>query len=577
MTKEKERMEAFWHSTSHVMADAVKRLRPNAKLAIGPAIDEGFYYDFDTEPFTPKDLEKIEAEMYKIIKQNLEFKHIFLKRKEAEKLLKDQPYKLELLSEIKGNKISFYKHGEFIDLCSGPLIKNTGEIKAVKLLSTAGAYWRGDSSKPMLQRIYGISFASESEMKDFLKRREEAAKRDHVKLGKELDLFAIYPEIGSGLPIWTPKGAIIRQVIEDFWKAEHRKKGYFYVYTPHIGKISLWKTSGHLQFYKDYLYPPMQLDNEEFMMKPMNCPFHIYIYKSKQRSYKELPIKYCELGTVYRKELSGTLHGLGRVRGFTQDDAHIICTPEQAEEEIEKLLDIVFFFLKTFGFNNFKADLSVRDPKNKSKYLGTDKMWALAEKSLEKALKKKKINYKVAEGEAVFYGPKIDIKLFDSLGREWQCSTIQFDFNLPEKFNIEYIGEDNQKHRAIMIHRAMLGSLERFFSILIEHYAGAFPTWLSPIQVKIMTLTDKNIKYAQKIENMLKELDIRVETDYSSTTIQSKIRDSQMEKIPYMIVIGKKEEENNTIAVRTRDGKVKYGIKIDDFIKDLQKEIQEKK
>lgn len=569
--------EAFWHSTSHVLADAVKKLRPNAKLAIGPSIEQGFYYDFDTEPFTQEDIENIEQEMSKIIKQDLEFRRIFLKRKEAEKLLASEPYKLELLKEIKGDKISFYQHGSFIDLCAGLHIKRTSQIKAFKLLNTAGAYWRGDASKPMLQRIYGISFPSSEQLKEFLIKKEEAEKRDHVKLGKELNLFAIYPAIGSGLPIWTPKGAMIRSIIEEFWIKEHRKKGYQQVYTPHIGKLTLWKTSGHWEFYKDYLYPPMKLENEDFLIKPMNCPFHVHIYKSEQRSYKELPIKYCELGTVYRKELSGALHGLTRVRGFTQDDAHVICTPEQLEEEIEKLIDIVFFFLKIFGFKDFKADLSVRDPKNKAKYLGPDKMWNLAEKTLEKALKSKKLKYRRAEGEAVFYGPKIDIKLFDSLGREHQCSTIQIDFNLPEKFNLEYVGEDNSKHRAVMIHRAMLGSLERFFGILIEHYAGAFPLWLSPIQVKLLTLTDDNIKYAKKIEQQLKEAEIRVETDFSPATIQSKIRNAQLEKVPFTIVIGEKEEKAGTLAIRTRDNKVKYGIKTEDFLKQIKKEIGEKK
>ncbi len=570
-------MEAFWHSTSHVLADAVLKVRPKAKLAIGPAIDQGFYYDFDTTPFNPEDLKKIEKEMQKIINQNLEFKHLIKKRKDAEKLLKGNKYKLELLKEIKGDKINFYQHGDFLDMCAGPHIKNTSQIKAVKLLNTAGAYWRGDSTKPMLQRIYGISFSSPKEMRIYLQKLEEAAKRDHVKLGKELELFTISPEVGSGLPLWQPKGAAVRSVIEDFWIKEHAKWGYHRVYTPHIGKLTLWKTSGHWNFYQDSLYPPMKLENEDFLIKPMNCPFHLYIYKTKQHSYRELPMKYCELGTVYRKELSGALHGLTRVRGFTQDDAHVICAPEQMQEEVEKLLDMVFFFLKTYGFKDFKAVLSVRDPKNKKKYLGSDKMWNLAEKTLEKALKKKKVDHTIEEGEAVFYGPKIDIKLNDSLDREWQTSTIQVDFNLPEKFDIQYMAEDNKKHRAVMIHRAMLGSLERFFAILIEHYGGAFPTWLAPVQAKLLTFTDRNIKYAKKVEEKLREQGIRIETDFSSTTVQSKVREASLQKIPFILNVGDKEEKAGTLAVRTRDNKVKFGVKIDDFIKHIKEEIEKKK
>lgn len=570
-------MEAFWHSSSHMLADAVLKIRPKAKLAIGPAIDQGFYYDFDTAPFTQEDLTKIENEMQKIASQDLKFEHKLVSKKEAEKLLKGNKYKLELLKDIKDSKIGFYKHGNFIDMCAGPHIKSTNQIKAVKLLSTSGAYWRGDSTKPMLQRIYGITFPSPKEMRIFTQKREEAAKRDHVKLGKELELFLISPDVGSGLPLWTPKGAAVRSVIEEFWIKEHAKLGYQRVYTPHIGKLGLWKTSGHWQFYKDSLYPPMKLDNEEFMLKPMNCPFHVQIYKAKQHSYRELPIRYCELGTVYRKELSGTLHGLTRVRGFTQDDAHVICTPEQMLKEIEKMLEVVLFFLKAYGFKEFRAALSVRDPKDKKKYQGSDKMWDIAESTLEKALKKMKMDYTIEEGEAVFYGPKIDIKLKDSIDREWQTSTIQVDFNLPEKFDVQYIGKDNQKHRAVMIHRAMLGSLERFFAILIEHYAGAFPTWLAPTQVKVISLTDKNQKYAKKIEEMLREEELRVEPDYSQTTVQSKIREAQLAKIPYMLVIGDKEEKAGTLAVRTRQGKVKYGVKTEEFIKQIKEEIKNKR
>jgi len=578
MTNKKEGLSAFWHSTSHIMADAVKRLWPNVKLAIGPAIEEGFYYDFDKkEPFTPEDLEKIEKEMQKIVKENSEFKQIFLERKEAEKLLKNEPYKLELLKEIPDKKVSFYQHGKFTDLCSGPLVKSTGQINALKLLRIAGAYWKGDSSRIMLQRIYGISFSSKQELDEFLKQREEAEKRDHSRLGRELELFGVFPDVGSGLVHWLPKGAAIRQVIEDFWKTEHRKAGYQYVYTPHIGKIGLWKTSGHWQFYKDYLYPPMKLDEEDFLVKPMNCPFHVQIYKMKQRSYKELPIKFCELGTVYRRELSGTLHGLTRVRGFTQDDAHIFCTPKQLGSEINNVLDFSLYMLKSFGFKEYNIELAVRDPKNKEKYLGSDEIWKIAEQALESALKKHKLDYKRAEGEAVFYGPKIDIKLVDSIGRAWQCSTIQVDFNFPEKFDLTYIGEDNQKHRVVMVHRALLGSLERFFGILIENYAGNFPAWLAPVQVKILTITDNNTNYSRKIENQLKDTGLRVETDYEATTVQLKIRNAQLEKVPYMIVIGDKEEKSGTLAVRTRDGKVKYGVKPEDFLKEICREIELKK
>ncbi|MBN1160895.1 MAG: threonine--tRNA ligase, partial [Dehalococcoidales bacterium] len=471
------------HSASHVMAEAVLSIFPDAKFAIGPAIEDGFYYDFDLpRTLTPEDLPIIEKNMGEIVKANLPFKHREITKAEAKKLFSKQPYKLELIEEIADDKVGVYEQGNFIDLCRGPHVKSTGEIKAFKLTSIAGAYWRGDEHNAMLQRIYGVAFGSQKELDDYLARLEEAKKRDHRKLGKDLDLFLIPEEIGGGLVIYTPKGGRIRTAAEDFWRQEHFANGYEILYTPHIGLSKLWEKSGHLDFYKDDMYAPMIIDEQEYYLKPMNCPFHMLVYKSQTRSYRDLPLRWAELGTVYRYERSGVLSGLMRVRGFTQDDAHIICTPEQMNSEVSEVLRFSLYMLKTFGFKDFKVYLSTRP----ADAIGDEKRWQDAQEALRRVIEENKLKYEVDEGGGAFYGPKIDIKIEDALGREWQATTIQFDFNEPERFDMVYVGADGQEHRPYMIHRALLGAWERFFGLLIEHYAGAFPTWLAPVQVKII-------------------------------------------------------------------------------------------
>src|SRR3989344_4147813 len=479
--------KAFWHSTSHILADAVKRLWPDVKLGIGPAIDEGFYYDFSKkEPFIEADLAKIESMMKKITKEDKLFKEVFMARKEAEKFLKDEPYKLDLLKDFPGNKVSFHQHGNFIDLCISPVVKSTGQIKAFKLLNIAAAYWRGDSTKPQLQRIYGISFPDKEQLDNFTKMREEAEKRDHKKLGKQLGLFTFSDLVGPGIPLFTPKGEIIRYEIEKFIRELQTKAGYQHVWTGHIAKAAIYKKSGHIPIYKKNLFPPMKYENEEYILKPMNCPSHIQLYASQARSYRDLPLRFCEFATLYRHEESGAVSGLVRVRSLTQDDCHVFCRPDQVQEEIAKVLDLIKIALKTFGLNDYWIRLSLRDQKNKRKYLGDDKVWAAAESALKQSLQKSKIAFKSAEGEAAFYGPKMDLMVKDALGREWQLSTIQLDFNQPERFNLEYAGEDNKPHLPVMIHRAVIGSTERFMGVLIEQYAGAFPLWLTPIPEKLL-------------------------------------------------------------------------------------------
>ena len=567
-------LQTLRHSASHVLAQAVLQMFPDAKLGIGPAIEDGFYYDFDLpRTLIPEDLPILEEKMRKIIKANLEIKQEKLSQKKALEFLKKikQPYKLELAKEIPDKELSFYRQGDFVDLCAGPHIDSTGEIKAFKLLKIAGAYWRGSEKKPMLQRIYGTAFYSKKELDEFLKMREEAEKRDHKKMGQKLNLFSISEEIGSGLPIWHPNGAIIREQIENFWKEEHKNKGYEYVYSPHIGKLDLWKRSGHWDFYRENMYSPIKIENKEYLLKPMNCLFHIFIFQSKLRSYKELPIRYCELGTVYRYERSGVLHGLTRVRGFTQDDAHIFCAPEQLEEEIINVIKFADFMMKTFNFK-YKVYLSTRPEKS----LGTDKDWKIATKSLENALKKTKTSYDIDPGEGIFYGPKIDIKLEDSIDREWQGPTIQVDFNFPEKFNVNYIDKKGRKKKVIMVHRTVLGSMERFIGCLIEHFSGAFPIWLSPIQVKILNVGKAHEKYALQIKEELEKNNIRAEIDLENKTMGKKIRDAELQKIPYMLVVGDKEMKEKTINVRNRQGK-QTEEKIDKFIKDICAEIKEKK
>jgi threonyl-tRNA synthetase len=569
----KEALEVLRHTASHLLAQAVKELFPEAKLGIGPAIEEGFYYDIYYErPFTEEDLKSLEKKIKELIKRNLPLERKELTKDEAKELFSKlkEDFKLELIEELPDSKVSIYTQGEFIDLCKGPHLLSTGQVKAFKLLSVSGAYWRGNEKNPMLWRIYGTAFFKDEDLESYLYWLEEVKKRDHRKLGKELELFTIEEDIGPGLVIWLPKGALVRKIIEDLWKEEHLKRGYHLVYTPHIALRDLWKTSGHLDYYSENMFPPMELENRAYQLKPMNCPFHIYIYNQKRRSYREFPIRLCELGTVYRYERSGVLHGLLRVRGFTQDDAHIFCREDQLEEELIQVLDLVIYFLTLFGFKEYQIFLSTRP----EKFVGDPLIWDRAEEALKKALEIKGLSYEIDPGEGVFYGPKIDLKIKDVLGRFWQCSTIQVDFNLPERFNLVYIGEDNQFHRPIMIHRALLGSLERFFGVLIEHYGGAFPFWLSPVQIKVMTLTDRNIPYAEKIFQELIKAGFRVEKDFRPEKINYKIRSAQLEKIPYMVIIGDKEEMSQTISVRKRSGEVIQNIKLSDFMENLQKENQ---
>jgi threonyl-tRNA synthetase len=570
------KLEKLRHSTAHVMAQAVKRLYPETLVTIGPAIENGFYYDFDREePFKPEDLQKIEKLMHEIVKENFPVVRSELNKEEALKFFegKGEKYKKELITEIEDEEVSIYTQGEFADLCRGPHVGSTGDIKSFKLLSVAGSYWRGDENNKMLQRIYGTAFYSRKDLGEYLDNLEEAKKRDHRKLGKELDLFHVDEEIGSGLILWHPKGALVRTIIEDFWRKEHYKNGYQILYSPHIARAHLWETSEHLNFYKENMYSPMDIDGTDYIVKPMNCPFHIKIYNSRLRSYRELPFRWAELGTVYRYEKTGVLHGLLRVRGFTQDDAHIFCRSDQLPEEISKALDFTIFILRSFGFEEYQIYLSTKP----DKFVGSEESWEKATTALKGALDKSGMAYEIDAGEGVFYGPKIDVKIKDSLGRAWQCSTIQVDFNLPERFKISYIGEDGQPHQPIMIHRALMGSLERFFGCLIEHFAGAFPTWLAPVQVRILTITDNHIKYAEEISEFLKKDGIRVELDSRNEKVGFKIREAQTSKIPYMLIIGDKEIKDKEVAVRKRKEKKTETMDSEDFLSKLNKEIISKK
>jgi threonyl-tRNA synthetase len=570
-----EGKQVYWHSTSHVMAAAVKRLFPAVKVTIGPAIDEGFYYDFDVEkPFTEDDLVKIEAEMEKVIKDNLPFKREEMTAEEAKKMFAamGENYKVEIINDLKVKDVSIYRLGEFIDLCRGPHVNYSKKIKAFKLMKVAGAYWRGDEHNKMLQRIYGISFPKKEMLEEYLKNIEEAKQRDHRKLGRELDLFSTHDEFGPGLIYWHPKGGLIRKVMEDFWRDEHLKNGYDILYTPHIAKLTLWETSGHTGFYKQNMFATMNIDEEEYQLKPMNCPFHILIYKNSPKSYRDLPLRWCELGTVYRYEKSGVLHGLMRVRGFTQDDAHIFCAEGQIEDEIIRVIEFVTFILKTFGFDSYEVYLSTRP----EKYVGELSQWEKAESALKTALEKTKLKYVVDPGEGVFYGPKIDIKIKDALNRTWQCSTIQVDFQMPDRFDVVYTGADNKDHRAIMIHRALLGSFERFFGVLIEHYKGAFPVWLSPVQVSVLTITDRSDAYAKEILKKLKDAGVRAALDDANEKIGAKIRNATMQKVPYMLVIGDKEAEGGTVSVRLRTGQETKGMVFEEFLKNVLDKIKNK-
>jgi len=574
--KLKKDLETLRHSCSHIMAQAVSELFPDVKFAIGPPIADGFYYDFDKkEPFTPQDLERITERMKEIIEKNYPFIRSEKTREEALKFFRQrsEKYKVELLQEIDDAKVTFYEQGGFVDLCRGPHVKSTDEVKYFKLLSVAGAYWRGDEKRERLQRIYGTAFFTQEELDRYLYLLEEAKKRDHRKLGVELDLFSMHERAGAGLIYWHPKGSRIRKVIEDFWEGEHLKNGYELVDTPHIARIDLWETSGHTNFYREYMYSPMDIEGKDYIIKPMNCPGHILIYKTKVRSYRDLPIRWAELGTVYRYERSGVLHGLLRVRGFTQDDAHIFCRPEQLEDEIVGVIKFVLFMLKTFGFSNYDVALSTRP----EKYVGTLESWEKATDALKKALEKVGLAYAVNPGEGVFYGPKVDIKIRDSLGRAWQCSTIQVDFNLPERFDISFIDASGQHRRPIMIHRALLGSLERFFGVLIEHYGGAFPVWLAPVQVTVLTITDSQVEYGRKVYERLKEKSIRMETNFDNEKIDKKIRNAQLQKIPYMLIVGNREVESETVSVRRRDQKDLGPLKVDKFIENILEEIESKK
>ena len=570
---EDRNLETMRHSAAHVMAEAVQSFFPDAKFGIGPAISDGFYYDFDLpRPLVPDDLAAISAKMEEIIASDSPFTSREVTKEEARKLFAGQPYKLELIAEIPDELVSLYQQGTFIDLCRGPHVASTGEIKAFKLRSIAGAYWRGDEHRPMLQRIYGIAFDTEEALSEHLKKLDEAARRDHRRLGKELDLFSINEQAGPGLVCWHPKGAVIRRIIEDFWKEEHTKRGYDIVYTPHIAKLDLWKTSGHWEFYRDYLYSPMEVEGEEYIIKPMNCLFHILIYKTKLRSYRELPLRYAELGTVYRYERSGVLHGLSRVRGFTQDDAHIFCRSRQLEDEIVAVLDLALFMIDTFGFTNYRVLLSTRP----QKYAGTTEMWARATETLAQALERQKIAYNIDSGEGVFYGPKIDIKFEDAVGRAWQGPTIQVDFNLPQRFGVTYIGEDGQEHSVVMVHRTVLGSMERFLASLIEHYGGAFPVWLAPVQVAVIPVADRHLDYAYKLATELKNERVRVQVDDRQETVNQKIRQAQLSKIPYMLVIGDKEATASTVSVRLLSGKQRADLPFTSFKESLSKAIIDK-
>ena len=576
--EDKEGKYVFWHSSAHLMAQAIKRIFPQAKLGIGPPIEDGFYYDIELDrPITPEDFEKIEKEMARIVEEDYPIIRKVLPREKALEFFKQihEDLKIELINDLPEDEvITAYSQGEFTDLCRGPHLVSTGKIgKNFKLLSVAGAYWRGDEKNKMLQRVYATSYPKKKMLEEHLHRIEEAKKRDHRKLGKQLDLFSIQESIGNGLILWHPKGARVRRIMEEFWINEHYKHGYELVYTPHVAKLQLWETSGHTGFYRENMFPPMVMDDVEYQLKPMNCPFHITIYKSHLRSYRDLPMRFAEFGTVYRYERSGVLHGLMRVRGFTQDDAHIFCTPEQLTDEIVKVLDLVVYILQTFGFNEYDVYLSTRP----EKYVGTLENWDAATNALQNALEVKGLEYEIDPGEGVFYGPKIDIKIRDVLGRSWQCSTVQVDFNLPERFDMEYIGEDGKPHRPIMVHRALFGSLERFFGILIEHYAGAFPLWLAPVQVTLLPIADRHHNYAHRIYQELRNANVRVELDTRNEKVGFKIREAEVNKIPYMVIIGDKEVENQTLSVRHKGEGDLGSMTLDEFRDRLLHEIKLKK
>jgi threonyl-tRNA synthetase len=563
LSQEENRLDTMRHSASHVMAGAVQELFPEARFAIGPPIEDGFYYDFDLpRPLTPEDLPRIEEVMRRAIAAGHPFHREEMTREEARKLFAGQPYKLELLDEIPDEQVSIYRHGDFVDLCRGPHLATTGEVKTFKLLSTSGAYWRGDERRPMLQRIYGTAFETDQELQDYLHRLEEAQQRDHRKLGRELDLVSLQEAVGPGLVLWHPKGGLVRHLIESFWREEHLKRGYDLVYSPHIARAELWRISGHLEMYREFLYSPIDIDGQQYILKPMNCPFHIMMYKSRLRSYRELPLRWAELGTVYRYERSGVLHGLARVRGFTQDDAHIFCRPDQLQDEVVGVLELARFMLSTFGFQEYDVLLATRP----EKFVGTEEVWEQSTAALRGALETLGQTYTEDPGEGVFYGPKIDIKLKDALGRGWQGPTTQVDFNLPQRFEVTYTGEDGQEHTAVMVHRTVLGSMERFMATLIEHYKGAFPVWLAPVQAVIIPIADRHLEHAHQVESRLREASLRAHVDTRPERMNQKIRLAQLEKVPYMLVVGDREAEAGAVSLRLRSGEDRGQLPVEDFI-----------
>ena len=577
------------HSAAHVMAQAVLEIFPEGKFAIGPPIEDGFYYDFDLpRPLTPEDLEVIEKRMREIIVGDFEFEKKVLDAKEAKQIFADQPYKLELIEGLEEGgfdeygepleekpEISIYTHDQFVDLCRGPHVDNTGSINpdAIKLMNVAGAYWRGDENRPMLQRIYGTAWESADDLEQYLWKLEEAKKRDHRNLGKELDLFSVNEDVGPGLILWHPKGGMVRKLAEDYCMEEHEKGGYDFVYSPHIGKAHLWETSGHLDWYQENMYSPLDIEGQEYYLKPMNCPFHVQIYKSKIRSYRDLPLRFAEWGTVYRYERSGVLHGLLRVRGFTQDDAHLFCRPDQMPEEIDRVLDFSLSILRAFGFRDFQAYLATRNPE---KAAGSPEQWEAPTEALRNALDRAGIAYQIDEGEATFYGPKIDLKVRDALSREWQLTTIQFDFTLPERFDLAFVGEDGQEHRPYMIHRALLGSMERFMGVLIEHFAGAFPVWLAPTQAVLIPIADRHFEYAGEVAEKLRDFGLRVEVDTRGERMNAKIRDAQNQKIPYMLVVGDREVEGEAVSVRLRSEENLGAMPVRSFIERAKDDIRKR-
>ncbi|HEX9119301.1 MAG TPA: threonine--tRNA ligase [Terriglobales bacterium] len=579
--RDPEALQVYRHSSAHLMAAAVLELFPETKLGHGPATETGFFYDFyRPTPFTPEDMEKIEKKMQEIVQRNEPYAREWLPRVEGlEQFQREGDFmKCHFIEQFTqpDEKISLYKTGKFVDFCRGPHILSTGKIKAFKLLSIAGAYWLGDEKNPQLQRIYGTSFFSRKELDEFIKQQEEAKKRDHRVLGKQLDLFSIQEIAGPGLIFWHPKGGRIRKEMEDWMREEYLRRGYSLVYTPHVARVDLWKTSGHEGYYAQNMFTPMELDDSDYRIKPMNCPFHILIYKDQLRSYRDLPVRLGELGTVYRYERSGVMHGLLRVRGFTQDDAHIFCTPQQIEDEVVACMDFALEVLRVYGFEKFQVELSTWDPNDRKNFFGREEQWELANKSLESALHRRNLEYKTIPGEAAFYGPKIDVKLVDAIGRLWQLSTIQFDFSLPERFGLEYVGEDGQRHQPLMVHRALYGSIERFFGVLIEHYAGAFPTWLAPVQVAIIPISERHAEYAKKIGDALQADNVRVAVDQRNEKMNAKIREHALQKVPFLLVVGDKEAEANSVNVRTRGQEKTETVPFTEFQARLHKLIAEK-